>query len=554
MTLTKADSAIQQCIEEGRSFVLDAGAGSGKTSSLVGALQYMIGGVIGQNLNLNGQRIACITYTKVAKGEIFRRINESHLVQVSTIHEFLWSCIKDFQEPLKAALMAHNDELGGRVSSELLSESLAKISVQYSDVGPHYLEGKVFHDDVLKLSLRMFRQYGFLGKLVASRYPYIFVDEYQDTSVNVIELLMDYLFGQAVKRGLVGFFGDKMQRIYSSGVGELPEKYLLRLERIEKQENYRCSHAVIRVLNKIRDDITQYGAGDNHTGDAVYINAASVADLDVLTVVRDHLIVHRGWHLDIGETKELFLTHKLIARKGGYGELLAVFDRAGSVTLERALSGENCVVQFVMTRVWPVIESWRDGKSGVTLSLMREGGFSARHGQSKSEVRAALAALSDLAESQTIGDVLGLLKSRDIMTVPNSVWSTVFGVGEAEGDQAHIEGLSDVSFAQLLALCRFIQKSTPFSTKHGVKGAEFEHVIVVLDDKGANWSNYSFERYLSGDTKQPIKQYTMTRNLFYVSCSRAMRNLVVVDLMPLKSDAKRLRIADIFGGDNVVVL
>src|SRR5690606_33524309 len=109
-----------------------------------------------------------------------------------------------------------------------------------------------------------------LSKVVAARYPFIFVDEYQDTSPLVISVLMDCLI-RSPKPPLVGFFGDKAQSIYSDGVGELPADQQALLEPIKKEENYRCSKAVIKILNRIRSDIEQNPAGENADGAAVYV-------------------------------------------------------------------------------------------------------------------------------------------------------------------------------------------------------------------------------------------------------------------------------------------
>jgi DNA helicase-2/ATP-dependent DNA helicase PcrA len=60
---------IRACIDSNRSFVLEAGAGAGKTESLIRTLEYLIG-QRGADLLRRNQRIACITYTNVAVGEI----------------------------------------------------------------------------------------------------------------------------------------------------------------------------------------------------------------------------------------------------------------------------------------------------------------------------------------------------------------------------------------------------------------------------------------------------------------------------------------------------
>jgi DNA helicase-2/ATP-dependent DNA helicase PcrA len=79
--MSDADISIQNSINESKSFILDAGAGSGKTYSLVEALRYLCKEK-GTQLIRSGQRIACITYTNVAKDEIIRRIESNPLGSV----------------------------------------------------------------------------------------------------------------------------------------------------------------------------------------------------------------------------------------------------------------------------------------------------------------------------------------------------------------------------------------------------------------------------------------------------------------------------------------
>ncbi len=82
-----ADAQVQKCIEEHRSFAMIAGAGSGKTSSLVDALGR-IRDREGRALKTQGQRIACITFTKRAVEVIKARLGFDDLYLVSTLHSF----------------------------------------------------------------------------------------------------------------------------------------------------------------------------------------------------------------------------------------------------------------------------------------------------------------------------------------------------------------------------------------------------------------------------------------------------------------------------------
>ena len=85
-----------------------------------------------------------------------------------------------------------------------------------------------------------------------------------------------------------------------------------------------------------------------------------------------------------------------------------------------------------------------------------------------------------------------------------------------------------------------VDEKTPFSTKHGVKGAEFDNVLVVC---GRGWNLYNFNRYLewagSPEHIPPDKQDTFerNRNLFYVVCSRPKKRLAILFTQKLTGQA-----------------
>jgi len=90
---------IKTHINSKQSFVLEAGAGAGKTYTLIQSINFLLL-TIGSELQYSGKQIVCITYTNVAKNEIIERLENNPLVVVATIHEFLWDTIKPFQEQL----------------------------------------------------------------------------------------------------------------------------------------------------------------------------------------------------------------------------------------------------------------------------------------------------------------------------------------------------------------------------------------------------------------------------------------------------------------------
>ncbi|MDN4733273.1 UvrD-helicase domain-containing protein [Vibrio parahaemolyticus] len=105
LTLTGVDKEIYNYLDlnSPKSFLLFAGAGSGKTRTLVNVLQAVRGNNI-QEFVRKGQRVAVITYTNAACNEIQHRLAYDPIFAVSTIHSFVWELIQPFTQDIKAWL------------------------------------------------------------------------------------------------------------------------------------------------------------------------------------------------------------------------------------------------------------------------------------------------------------------------------------------------------------------------------------------------------------------------------------------------------------------
>lgn len=560
--MTEVETRIEKCIVEKRSFILDAGAGSGKTYSLMLALRYVLA-TQAEALRRGAQQVACITYTNVAKDEIVERTGNSPQVRVSTIHDFLWSVIRGHKKALKSALLKYNaglDTMSARKKdSNELERALAGLSVTYSDLGSNFLEGRLHHDDLIGVSGLLFEDNPLLSRIVASKYPIVFVDEYQDSSPIVMNILIDGVIVHATGRVVVGLFGDKLQSIYEGGVGELPAGQLAHLEAITKDDNRRCPTAVIDVLNRLRTDIRQVPTNKNVTGDAIYLRVANPDR--ALDRVREFAKATRDWKLDTGTQKELYLTHRLIARKGGYEGLLGAFNRRGGFYRDRMLSGEDSRMAFFLDTLEPVARAWSEKRVGATLRILREHGFSLRHHNDKSVVAGALDQLVRLRKEYTVREVLRHTDGTKLCPLPDDFRDRLAGrsgakkpetpeeIEREEGEKTLYEALFALPYREIIAFTDFFMEHTPFATKHGVKGAEFDAVFVVLDDRGANWTQYSFDKFLTGeDAGEKPKRFRRTRNVFYVCCSRPKRYLAIVDLGG-QTAAKDTAVRALFGED-----
>ncbi len=98
---------LRNCIDKGLCFRLEAGAGAGKTYSLIESIRYLISNRSAELL-ANQQQIACITYTNVAKDEIKDRTDHNPVIFADTIHAFCWRILQHYQNKLRE----HLPELG----------------------------------------------------------------------------------------------------------------------------------------------------------------------------------------------------------------------------------------------------------------------------------------------------------------------------------------------------------------------------------------------------------------------------------------------------------
>lgn len=201
-------------------------------------------------------------------------------------------------------------------------------------------DGIISHDEVLKLSERIFFKYPKIVSFVKSRYPFVFIDEYQDTNPLIVKILLEY-FPKVSKKCVVGFFGDSMQAIYDDGVGNI-DSYLMTDEHpdgcvyeVQKKQNRRCPLSVITLANFLRlDSLRQKPSTDlkapNMTVDG-HVKEGTIlfyySDEDKTDVLKEKLTSEFGWNFsDTGNTKELRLTHNLIANEAGFETLMRIHD------------------------------------------------------------------------------------------------------------------------------------------------------------------------------------------------------------------------------------
>lgn len=609
---TQADIDLRNCLRNvpPRSFIMKAGAGSGKTTSLIKGLSSAIQ-IHGDKLKRTRQRIACITYTEIAAGEIWRDVGSDPLVHVSTIHSFMWLLAKPFQNDIRVwvsgrivekidvleekratytpRVQQRTKDKDARDLERLRrqSERIATVKGFRYGTGSNYAKGILGHDDILKLVSYLISERPLFRTLLARQFPFVFVDESQDTTPAIVQAL------KAVEREpgvtfCLGFFGDPMQRIYVTGTGQVEAEPTW--VNIPKPENFRCSTKVLNLANAIRrdgDDLVQT-PGQRLGPEGIIPTPEGSAHLFILPAdetrdanlvrVREWMATRTGddyWRSgddDQARVKLLVIVHQMAARRLGFGDLYAALNfKAPSAFKDGFLDGSAWPISSCVKFLIPIAIAHTNGQQLEVMRLIREYSLLLdKESLGGASVAERLKVLGELVASitagivghsgATIGDLLKQVNSSDLLVLdprlvsyldPNAVIPVQPEpeAGENNDDDIQEERETDKEMAsmdaflacpasQLLPYHTYISERSPFWTQQGIKGAEFDRVLVVLDDAESNHFQFSYEKYLGLEEPSDNDQKHMdageettmdrTRRLFYVSCTRALKDLAVV--------------------------
>lgn len=111
-------------------------------------------------------------------------------------------------------------------------------------------------DDILYFSYILLSRNPNIYKLIKTKYPYIFVDEFQDT----VPFVIDFLSRLGNERVIVGVVGDKAQSIYGF-LGATVQQFdcftIPGMQEYEIRGNRRSTKQIIELLNIIRVDFFQ---------------------------------------------------------------------------------------------------------------------------------------------------------------------------------------------------------------------------------------------------------------------------------------------------------
>ncbi len=274
-------------------FKIVAGPGAGKTRFLINHIQYILHK--SERLGRN-KKMACITYTNIGVETILKRLSSGHdHVEVCTIHSFLFlHVVKPFlslisekhnidvhkvkgpsdhlisgffnQTALERQFKLSNVDVVRNLFWFIDDDNVCKLHIKGRIADMHknlygykqmfWQKGILHYDDILAFAWEIMNDYPDVLRVIRSKFPYIFIDEFQDTSPMQTQIIKKI----AEKETKIGVIGDAAQSIYGfkgSDVKQFEEFNLDNILFYKMENNHRSTEQIIALLNTIRSDINQ---------------------------------------------------------------------------------------------------------------------------------------------------------------------------------------------------------------------------------------------------------------------------------------------------------
>lgn len=557
----QVDFEIAECLKADapRSFFLYAGAGSGKTRSLVRGLKHGTE-KRGRELSIRGQKIAVITYTNAAADEISSRLDFDHLVTVSTIHSFAWNLVREFQEDIRAwmklELAASIAELKSTSSKDGTKKEQDRVyrlqrdtdlasgiddirRFIYNPVGENREREALNHSQVIKLTAHLLTSKPMLAQILATKHPILFIDESQDTNRALLEAFM-HVASERKGEFVLGLFGDTMQRIYNDGKTDIESSIPRSWATPVKVMNHRSSERIVQLSNRIRADV------DNHPQQSRADRGEGTVRLFIAQVGSESVAVEKAAAKQMAEitddaewaspamddsrtgkmpaVKRLILEHSMAAQRFGFADL---FGALKSLPGDRnsILDGSVPELYVFLHHVEVLIQAHQRGDKFTVARVVREYSPLMRQDVLESVSPEPGALRKVLSNCQAAVDQLTALWQGDVAPTLRQVAKSLndtglFGLSisiktallaaESDADDGSSSDVIEAwqsclaaSFDEVARYGRYFSGTTPFATHQGVKGLEFPRVMVVISDDEAGGFLFSYEKLLGA--KEPTR-------------------------------------------------
>lgn len=579
---SQVDETLEKCIlaTPRKSFFLFAGAGSGKTYSLV-LLLKKIRDKIGQDLMLRGKNVAVITYTNAATDEIINRLDYSPVFHISTIHSFVWDVIKYYQNDIKQLYCQYlRDDI--RIIGEKLdsarnkttktyrtnfekmnylkdrlerAETIEKFVYNPNGSNPEY--NALNHADVIKISAQMIMNSLMLQRIIAQRYTIFLIDESQDTKKELVDAFFSIQknFGETFTLGLLG---DQKQRIYTDGKKDMVSIIPIEWEKPVKKMNYRSAKRIVKLANAIGKDI-DFHAEQVSREDAIegfarlfIVQQGNGINKDEVeqTVMKKmcELTKDAKWVEANTNVKILTLEHMMAARRLGFEQFFGPLSKVTKYQMT-FLQGTVSELEFFTKEILPIADSIKeDGRIALEILKSNSPLLSKKNIEKSYELYLRCreetgTVAKKVNDDHSIREVVKAVRDSQLLTIPEVIRQACELTPDEINDemeedlQAWVK-VMDLPISMVRKYDDYVNQHTRFDTHQGVKGLEFERVMVIIDDSEAKGFMFSYDKLFGVKelTETDIKHIEAgeessidrTLRLFYVTCTRAKESLAII--------------------------
>lgn len=556
MSVVKTLETSDELIDIETNFKLYAGPGAGKTRFLIKHINNILS--TSKRLGIS-KKVACITYTNTGVNTVRDRLSASiDHVEVSTIHSFLYkhvlkpyvwllkgiydipidkldghdnivprySIMSEWKENTNQKYIRDNDKLSKELSrlkwimkSDLSCDLAIKYGSKLMIKNTSLIEYKklcwenalISHGDVLFLSYEILRLNERVQDIIRAKFPYILVDEFQDTSPIQAEILK--LIGN--KETVIGVIGDVAQSIYSFQ-GADPKKFiefqLDNLKQYKIENNHRSNQEIVTILNHLRND-----AG---------FQQKSLKK--VKSGMKPQIVVGNPFEalekvIEILDTSDVYtLTYQNVSSsrmKNSVGDIDSI--ELNDLFYNDSNDKRRWLIAFVILAVEnALISNYKDAIKYMKKAYRKFEKFNSKD---------ALSNLKRLIECYED------YKELSVKEFYNSYLLGFYDVGsKISGGKIRLyyENLKYQSVATGLGLS---EEDSLFKTIHKAKGEEYNNVFVMIPEED---EEKSLEFIFKSDiiNKQDHRVY-------YVACSRAKENLFIN--VPKVSEKNKEKLKDI---------
>lgn len=367
----------------------------------------------------------------------------------------------------------------------------------------YWRKGEIHHEDVLYFSYRILKENPRIIKFLNNKFPYIFIDEFQDT--NPIQTKIIKKLGK--KQSIVGVIGDSAQSIYKFQGATRNDFLSFNLEGLKEYyipDNRRSTENIIKFITKIRNNKLKQNCVREIEGEKVTIivgdriEASSyLRDLydNVVILARNNELVGQ---LKNNTTKKLGnIWDESMALDSNYWRQKFLYSIVYAVELlgqNRNKEALKKVLKFFKTKDQKGKYVTKDKARKYTIKVLE------MIYKNKSE------RLNKLV-IDFYNQIINYIKKRYNIKLYSNL---------SKRGKYYKKFSSQYTYKDLIQALKIKDDTSNIRTIHKAKGAEFKKVLLVVEERDMDYIFNPCIDSMSDNTR-----------IYYVGCSRTIDNLFI---------------------------